>query len=184
MPETEEFQTKKLFTERIYKQLQTVEEYRFKFSTMKIAFVTGLLGIGSMKLTIHGNTVTLYLALLLAPFVAVLFDILGMAATVGIYRIDAFLRTNGDPSEKEWQGFLKKHSSSFYLWAANGFTLITFVASIVLYILQPEPPNIHVCWLIWGATLIVILWILFRCWEWEVKRRLRDLEEEVPRSDR
>lgn len=183
MPESEiseEFHSRKVFTERIYKELQTVQEYRFKFSTMKITFVIGLLGIGAMKLNI-GKDIDLSPALYLAPLVAVLFDVLSMAATVNIYRIDAFLRIRGDPNEKEWQHFLKKHSSSFYLWAANGFTGITFLATFFLVLRdrsRPEPSNISVCWLIYWLVLILILWVSFRCCECKVKKRWRNSKQE------
>jgi uncharacterized membrane protein YjjP (DUF1212 family) len=178
MPEseiTEEFQSRRLFTERLYKELQTVEEFRFKFSTMKITFVIGLLGIGAVKLKV-GHNIDLSPALLLAPLVAVLFDILSMAATVNIYRIDAFLRIKGESDEKEWQYFLKKHSSSFYLWAATGFTVTTLVASLFLTALRPLPYDISVCWLMVWLIFIIILLVFFRCWEHKVKKRLLNSE--------
>ena len=73
MPACEiEFQRKRLFVERLYKELQTVQEFRFKFTLRKITFVIGLLGIGSMKLTNAGYDIDLSPVLLLSPLVAVL----------------------------------------------------------------------------------------------------------------
>ncbi len=154
MPKTEDF----LFTERLYKQLQTVEEFRFKFSTMKIIFVSGLLGIGWKGITSDFSA-----ALLLAPLVAVLFDILGMAATLAIYRIDAFLRINGLPEEKRWQDFPK--AKPFYRYAADSFTVITFLASAFGLCLHPSTLILQISswWLviIW-FVIVAGFWVFFR----------------------
>jgi hypothetical protein len=184
MPESEiEFQREKLFMERLYKQLQTVEEFRFKFTITKITFVIGLLGIGTMKLNI-GRDVDLSAALYLAPLVAVLFDILGMAATLAIYRINAFLGRERKPNEEKWQTFTKKYplsfsqedwsfclhpnksifdELSFYYWAANGFTLITFVAS---FIARPDCKSALV------LLFILAFLVFFRCLESKTKSAL------------
>ena len=101
------------FEDRLYKELQTVQQFRFKLSLAKISFVSGLLGVGAMKLTGKVENDLSQLVLYLVPLVAVLFDILGMGATVAIYRIGAFLRLTSNPSENEWQSFLKTNRSSF-----------------------------------------------------------------------
>jgi hypothetical protein len=135
MAETDNFEKTKLFMERIYKELQTVQEFRFKFTITKITFVSGLLGIGAMRLA---NSVDLSLTLWLAPLVAVLFDIFGMTATVAIYRIDAFLSNYGVAEEQCWQKFHKNNPLSlfqssckkclgwsFHRAASDGFTVVT-----------------------------------------------------------
>jgi len=171
------------FEDRLYKELQTVEQFRFKFSMAKIAFVTGLLGIGSVKLTTSGIDASR--VLYLAPLVAVLFDILGMAATVSIYRIDAFLRvsgkqTNEDFCEKAWQVFLKDHRSSFSFWAATGFTAITFLPSVYeLFrtrysdLLTSYGFIARILWLVG----IGLLWVFFRWWEKKIKHNLGCIDD-------
>jgi len=180
MPDPEiEFQRKKLFTERLYRQLETVEEFRFKFTITKITFVVGLLGIGAMGRVIQPTSLNIdpSPALLLAPLVAVLFDILGMAATVAIYRIDAFLRAKGEPDEKEWQYFLRDNplsyckdhpKGSFYRCAADGFTVITFVASfLVLWTRIPDwlDPRAAATWF----AIVFAFGCFFRCLETKLK---------------
>ncbi len=162
------------FKDRLYKELQTVEEFRFKFSMAKIAFVTTLLGIGSVKLA--GNSPDASRVLYLAPLVAVLFDILGMGATVAIYRIDAFLRVKGD-TEEQWQTFLKENRNDFSMYAAIGFTILTFLASFagILISFVPDDRPDRLTLGIWFSC-IAVLWIFFRAWEAQIKHSLRSIK--------
>jgi hypothetical protein len=183
--ESGRLQERKVFMERIYKELQTVEEFRFKFSTMKIFFVAGLLGIGAAGLKLNNtHEINLYPVVYFAPLVAILFDILGMAATVNIVRINAFLRNNGGNDEKAWQCWLHDHSLllrellscpvfdkdylSFSWLAAPGFTFLTFPASIMILCHGAALERLCVAF-VWFPLLFVV-WLLFRCWEYKVKK--------------
>jgi len=166
------------FEDRIYQELQTVQQFRFKLSLAKISFVSGLLGIGAMKLTSTGNNDLSQLVLYLVPLVAVLFDILGMGATVAIYRTGAFLRVESNPSEKTWQNFLKENRSSFSWWGATGFTVVTFSAAIMVLLAKAQwtPFPIDVFWwkALWFAGILV-LWVSFRFSECRAKHRFESL---------
>jgi hypothetical protein len=193
MPHPEiELQRERLFIERLYKQLQMVEEFRFKFTITKITFVIGLLGIGTIRLK-TSQDIELFPALLLAPLVAVLFDMLGITSTLAICRINTFLRDK-KPCEREWQEFIKKRPLSFsrqdltlclapgkkdlkefplsfYFWAANGFTFITFLASIVaLLYVRPDCEKVLVSLILF--VFIFFLWVFSRCLECKAKTAL------------
>ncbi len=171
------------FVDRLYKELQTVQEFRFKFSMAKIAFVSGLLGVGAIKLDGPNLTAAWYLA----PLVAVLFDLLGMGATVAIYRIGAFLKVRCKcDKEKQWQDFLKKHQPSFSWYAAMGFTAITFLAAVFGvfrgYIFPSISSHILVVKIAW-FVVIGGMWCFFRCWERQIKDSFKSIESLEDKRD-
>jgi len=151
------------FEDRIYKELATVQDQRIKLSVLKITFITGLLGVGALKLTKTDWPVGP--AIYLAPLVAVLFDILGMNATISIKRIGAFLRIGGNGTgEEQWQKFLGAHPSSFGSVGSIGFTMITFLAAVMVLFEKGQWIPLWLVQLLWFGGIFIV-WCFFRRWE-------------------
>jgi len=113
------------------REISETQKRREKLNTLKLTFVTGLLGLGGVKFDDNGATT--YQLLYLAPLVGVFFDLLILGEHFSIRRIGAFFRTEcGDKGEKEWQVFVRKKRDIFFKYGSIGFTVLIFLAAIVL----------------------------------------------------
>jgi len=116
--------------EKIRTELLTAQEKGYKISVQKLLFITTLLGLGSVRVE---SIVEFYPILYWTPVVAVLFDVQEMGQKFTVRRIGAFLRCYSDDElEREWEDFVSKHREHLYKYASDGFTILTFVISIVL----------------------------------------------------
>ncbi len=156
--------------EWLFSELKTLQDHRMKVALVKIPFVTALIGLGSWKPI---GTKTLYLVLYLAPLVAVLFDMLGMAYTLSIYRINVFLRILlcKEHPRRKWQEFLEAHRISLARWSADGFTAIVFCFAIYITCVEAELSCRGLFWII----AVIVLFLGLRYYESEVKRAFQQI---------
>jgi hypothetical protein len=137
-------------------EISETQKRREKLNTLKLSFVTGLLGIGSLKSEDKG--ITTYQLLYLAPFAAVCFDLLILGEHFSIRRIGYFFKTEcDDKGEKAWQNFVANNRDKFFMYGANGFTILTFIAAI--YMLSQSQKSITTPEIVW--FLIVFISFVF-----------------------
>lgn len=113
------------------REISETQRRREKLHTLKLTFVTGLLGLGGVKFEDKGATT--YQLLYLAPLVGVFFDLLIFGEHFSIRRIGAFFRVMcSDKGEKEWQDFVKNRRDKFFQYGTIGFTTLIFITAIIL----------------------------------------------------
>ena len=99
------------------REISETQKRREKVNTLKIAFVTGLLGLGSLKL--DGNGDATYRLLYLAPLAGLFFDLLILGEHFSIRRIGKFFRTEcNDEGEHKWQKFVKENRDKFFKYGS------------------------------------------------------------------
>jgi hypothetical protein len=112
-------------------EIAETQKRREKLLTLKVTFVTALLGFGSLKS--EENSTQTYQLLYLAPMAVCFFDLLILGEHFSIRRIGCFLRTIcKDKGEIEWQEFVRNHRDKFFRFGSWGFTVLTFAAAIML----------------------------------------------------
>lgn len=117
------------------REISETQKRREKLNALKIAFITGLLGLGSLKS--EGKPAVDPQLLLLVPFVGMFFDLLILGEHFSIRRIGLFFRTEcGDAGEQKWQEFVSKpqNRQRFFRYGSYGFTVMTFLAAMILLV--------------------------------------------------
>lgn len=107
-------------------------ERGFKLEEKKIFLVVALFGIGGYGLNINNPKDFSYLYYLI-PLLAISFDALMALQKFSVRRIGIFLKLNSDdPMERKWEDFVNKHRDNFLRFGTDGFTILTFGASLWL----------------------------------------------------
>jgi hypothetical protein len=116
--------------ECIRKEIAEVQARRSNLMVLKIAFVTAVLGFGSIQVK---DIFLIYHAFYLAPLVATFFDVLIMGEHLSVRRMGAFLRYRS-PSEleREYQSFVQQQRDVFRKYGLIGFTSLSWLASMAL----------------------------------------------------
>lgn len=182
--------------DKLYNDLRFIQDRRSKLSIVKIGFVAGFFGIGSLKF----NSDLGWAALYLVPLVAVLFDLFGIASTTSIRKLEALLRivekeqevcvedrkkSQDEPAILErWCSFSQKYRLS-RLSNFTSHVILTLTAFIVpIGILKmTECPQTDWWTCIWKIKLfcwfVVVggLWGYFRYCEWKAGKILAQASE-------
>jgi len=142
------------------REISETQKRREKLNTLKLSFVTGLLGLGSLKSDANG--ITTYQLLYLAPLAAVCFDLLILGEHFSIRRIGYFFKTKcDDQGEIAWQNFVAQNRDKFFMYGANGFTLLTFIAAI--YMLWKPQKDIAPLDVVWFAIVFTCFVFVSLC---------------------
>lgn len=151
-------------TNLLRREIEHTMERSFKLEERKIIFVIGLFGLGGFNISIffpgHSGISSLPHLFFLAPFLAILFDILIIKQKFSIRRIGAFLEKNSnDNLEKKWEEFVSDNrEEESFNYSHIGFTCITIAASFIAIISNkdygfPYIEYITIFWLIVIGTL-------------------------------
>ena len=98
-------------TDKLRTEINDSKKIRHEFLMRKFSFVTVLLGAGSLRKLLDGDTVfSLDFAplLFLVPIVAIAFDLIILSEDYRIKRAGEFLRARAsdiDEDEREWENF-------------------------------------------------------------------------------
>lgn len=165
----------KEFQKELHKEfLKTFHEEKLKtqterttYITSKLAFVTGLFGLGSLKI---GGT-DFHWLLYLIPLVAIGYDLYIRAADSSIKKMGAFLRSHSHSgtgeSEKAWEQFSAQFRDTLAPLANMLFTLVvTIVAAIYVYAQTPaKHEGFWIGFIIWFTICLISnlgLWRSYR----------------------
>lgn len=123
------------FLKSLHDEKIRMQAERATYITNKLAFVIGMFGLGSLKI----STLDFHWLLYLIPLVAIGYDLYIRAADSSIKKIGAFLReqpiSGTANSEKAWEQFSAKCRDSLAPIANTLFTfIITVAATIYIYI--------------------------------------------------
>ncbi|MCP4136445.1 MAG: hypothetical protein GY754_36080 [bacterium] len=159
-----EHELSKEFLQSLHREKISRQESRGTYSNRKIAFITGLLGISTLKI---GQEHFFWL-LFLVPLVAVGYDIYINSADIHIKKIGAFLRNNPEAgvaeNEKAWERFSSESRSKFARIAVSFFTVIATIvaaAGIVIGAQAEKKGDMfwigYLVWIVSCFTIIVLM---------------------------
>ncbi len=124
------------FLKHIHEEKLRTLEARTTYTIQKLAFVTGLLGLGSLNIKV-GN-IDFGLLVYLTPWVAIAFDFYIMGEDYSVKRIGAFLGVkSSEHLEKQWEQWVAKNRDPFGPWAMPILTTLIFIGSAIIASQQP-----------------------------------------------
>jgi uncharacterized membrane protein YfcA len=146
----------KEFLKSLHEEKIKTQGERATYITGKLAFVTGLFGLGSLKI----GGMDFHWLLYLIPLVAIGYDLYIRAADSSIKKIGAFLRSHPQAktaeSEKAWEHFSAQYRDKLALLATTMFTAVVTVAAAVYIYVQESVKN-SAFWIGFIAWLVVCL---------------------------
>jgi len=118
------------FIQKLHKEIAETQLRRHKLDILKIAFITTLLGFGSLKLR---DLSSFYPLLYLVPLVGVFFDLLIMGEHYSIRRIGVFIRLKSeDKLEKQFERYVSRKRDKFFKNGSRCFTVLSILAAMVI----------------------------------------------------
>ncbi len=153
---------------------------RATYTTSKFAFITGLFGLGALRIGEMNFSILLYFI----PVIAIGYDLYIRAADLSIKKIGAFLRNDPEAgttkAEKAWERFSSKHRDKLAQLATTLFSyVIVFAAAASIFALEEEKGQtfytIFTIWLTLSVISNLFLWYGHRK---EIKR----LDEYQPKD--
>ena len=123
------------FLKTLHEEKLKTQAERTTYTSSKLAFVTGLFGVGSLKI----GGIDLHWLLYLIPLVAIGYDLYIRAADSSIKKMGAFLRSESlsgtSKSEQAWEQFSAQFRDRLAPLANALFTcVVTTVAAIYVYV--------------------------------------------------
>jgi isopentenyldiphosphate isomerase len=155
-------------------KIRTQEE-RTKYTLQKLAFVTGLMSIGSLNLAV-GN-IDFSLLLYLAPWVAIAFDFYILGEDYSIKRIGAFLKAKSPAQiERQWEQWVANNRDPFAPWAMPVLTSLIFIGAALIAYQQPgiaQEPLFR----IWVTVTGLPSWMAFAFYHRLRKRVIKEISQ-------
>ena len=144
------------FLEHLRSEKLKAAEARTNYALRKLAYVTALLGIGSVDIEKFNLSALLYLV----PFVALAFDLYILGEDYSVKRIGAFLGAkNSGALEQQWEQWVSNNRDPFAPVAMPILTTLAFLgAAIVIWI--GSHPGSPFFWM-WMALAWLPSWGLF-----------------------
>jgi O-acetyl-ADP-ribose deacetylase (regulator of RNase III) len=141
------------FSIRLRQEIEKTQERRQRYILAKLAFITGLLGIG-YSANISANSMMHYL-LYLIPFIAFIFDLYIIGEDLSIKRAGIFIRNSKEtPAEEiDWEYGVGKSRDIFSYLATPFSTSISIIlASFGLY-----NRRLFILWITISVILVLLL---------------------------
>ncbi len=121
------------FIEHLHEEKLRTQADRTRYVAQKLAFVTGLMGLGSLGIGGEPMNLDFGNLLLLAPWVATAFDLYVLGEDYSVKRIGAFLQAYGHSDiEHVWEAWVTEHRDHFAPLAMPLLTTIVLVGAAVI----------------------------------------------------
>ena len=151
-------------------KLQTLDT-RAKYALQKLAFVTGLLGLGSLNLTV--GRIDVSTLLFLAPWVAIAFDLYILGEDYSVKRIGAFLKAaSPDAAERHWETWVADRRDPFAPWAMPLLTTLVYAGAALIAAQQPGVAG-RPAFIAWLVLTPLPSWLAFAYYH-RLRRRALD----------
>lgn len=144
------------FTNRLRDEIETGQSRRHDFHMKKLAFTTGLLGLGSLGSPVSGERIDVTSLLWLLPVVAFAFDLYIVSEDYGVKRAGAFLgkvASRTSEAERVWESeFLHQKNNQF---APIAFFIVSIVlwASAATLLWQSDESRLFIA--IWSIVILL-----------------------------
>ena len=155
------------FLKSLHDEKVKTQEERATYTTAKLAFVTGLFGLGSLKV----GGMDFHWLLYIVPLVAIGYDLYIRAADSSIKKIGAFLRRHPEArtakGEQAWEQFSAKYRDALAPLAATLFTLVATIAAAIYIFAHEVNKGVgfwagFILWLALCLSVIIWLWVRHR----------------------
>ena len=145
------------FLRHLQEEKLRTQASRTTYVTRKLAYATGLLGLGSLNVGSADLTPLLYLV----PFLALAFDLYILGEDYSVKRIGVFLGTASDDDlEKRWEGWVSRNRDPFAQFAMPLLTnVLAAVAALGLW-RQPSAGHERI-FIVWLVLAFLLPWGLF-----------------------
>lgn len=145
------------FAKKLRDEIQSGQSRRHEFCIKKLAFSSGLLGLGSLSIPFGDQQIDLSSLLWLVPIVALAFDFYIVAEDYGVKRAGKFLgkpESGSSEPEQLWESeFVHAHNNPF---ASIAFFIVSVVlwagAVIVIWQLNVN----HTLVIVWSIAVLVL----------------------------
>jgi hypothetical protein len=171
------------FLKALHDEKTKTQGERATYVTSKFAFITGLFGLGALKI----GEVNFGWLLYFIPLVAVGYDLYIRATDLSIKKMGAFLRNHPLSSvsgvEKDWESFTTQYRDKLAQLATTLFTtFIILSAAVFIFVQQGSDRSttflvIFISWLIVSFVSNLALWRSHR----NQIKRLDQLKPESPK---
>jgi hypothetical protein len=166
------------FLKALHDEKTKTQERRATYITSKFAFISGLFGLGALKI----GSVNFSWLLYFIPLVALGYDLYIRAEDLSIKKMGAFLRnrprTEISEIEKDWERFSAQYRDKLAQLATTLFTTLIILAAAVYIIVQEA--NRGVTFLAFFTSwLIVSLLVNWALWK-SHRHQISKLDDFIP----
>jgi hypothetical protein len=162
------------FANRLRSEIWEAQKRRHDLLMRKLAFTTGLLGVGSLGIVVGSKQqINLTLLLYLVPFVAIAYDFYIVDEGYGIKRAGQFLGrddSGASESERKWEKFVQRHRNRLSP-VAHYIVTMTLIAGAFVSLLQSASSKLVL--FIWLALVALVEAMLAAYSLWLGRRLLR-----------
>jgi hypothetical protein len=156
------------FLKALHDEKTKTQSERTTYITSKFAFITGLFGLGALRI----GEVNFGWLLYFIPLVAIGYDLYIRAADLSIKKMGAFLRNQSQSGtaeiEKAWEFFAAQYRDKLAQLATTLFTFFLIVAASVYIYAQQGDARSTDFWVIFSIWLFVSL--IANVWLWKSHR--------------
>ncbi len=171
------------FLKALHDEKTKTQGQRATYVTSKFAFISGLFGLGALKIGAVNFSWLLYFI----PLVAIGYDLYIRAEDLSIKKMGAFLRNRSraeiSETEKDWESFAAQYRDKLAQLATTLFTTLIILAAAV-YIFAQQANNRTGTFLTffasWLAVSLVSNWALWKSHQNQIKR----LDDLTPRPSK
>jgi len=157
------------FLNHLHEEKLKAQQARVTYVLQKLAFVTSLMGLGSLDITV--GKIDFSLLLYLAPWVAIAFDFYILGEDYSVKRIGAFLKEKStDRLENDWEKWIAKNRDPFAPLATPILTTLIFLGSVLIAFQQPDVAK-DLLFKIWLIVTGLPTWIAFIIY-YRLRRRI------------
>jgi isopentenyldiphosphate isomerase len=146
-----------LFIKHLQEEKLKTQAARMTYVTRKLAYATGFLGLGSLKIGSWDLSPILYLV----PFLALAFDLYILGEDYSVKRIGAFLRSESVADlEQRWEDWVSRNRDPFARYALPLLTNVLATASALVLWSRPGDLDLRV-FIPWMLFAVLPIWGLF-----------------------
>ena len=159
-----EKQMKLEFLKALHDKKTKTQGERSSYVMSKFAFITGLFGLGALRV----GDINFNMLLYFIPVVAIGYDLHIRAADLSIKKMGAFLRSDPQAgtteTEKAWERYSAEHRDKLAHWANTLFSYVIILAAAVsIYVLQGDGKSriFYIWFIVWLFISIIshsMLW--------------------------
>jgi len=161
------------FLQSLHEEKIKTQGERANYITSKFAFITGLFGLGALKIGVIDFSMLLYFI----PLVAIGYDLYIRAADLSIKKMGAFLRSNPQAGtteiEQAWEKFAAENRDKLAQLATTLFSFIIIIGAAVFIFLQQgshKPTIFWVGFLLWFIISLIVNGLLWKSHRDQVKK--------------
>lgn len=153
------------FLKALHEEKTKTQERRATYATSKAAFITGLFGLGSLKI----SGADFHWLLYLIPLIAIGYDLYLRAEDSSIKKMGAFLRNHPQAkvseTEKAWERFSAEYRDKLAQLANALFSFVAILAATIYAYVQ-APTTSGGFWFRFVAVAWFVICLLVNVWLW------------------